>query len=138
VNDARARELLGGARVARLATVARDGRPRLVPITFVLAGDVIYHAVDDKPKATRRLARLADLARDPRASVLADHYEEDWSALWWVRADGRARVFEDVRAGEAARALDLLADRYAQYRARRPAGPVIALDVERITGWAAR
>lgn len=138
MNDARARELLGGARVARLATVARDGRPRLVPITFVLAGDVIYHAVDDKPKATRRLARLADLARDPRASVLADHYEEDWSALWWVRADGRARVFEDVRAGEAARALDLLADRYAQYRARRPAGPVIALDVERITGWAAR
>jgi PPOX class probable F420-dependent enzyme len=138
VNEARARELLGGARVARLATVARDGRPRLVPICFVLAGDVVYHAVDDKPKAGRRLARLSDLAAEPRASVLADHYEEDWSALWWVRADGRARVLEDVRDDEAARALDLLAERYAQYRARRPPGPVIALDVERITGWAAR
>jgi PPOX class probable F420-dependent enzyme len=138
MNQARARELLGGARVARLATVARDGRPRLVPITFVLAGDVIYHAVDEKPKATRRLARLADLAAEPRAAVLADHYDEDWSALWWVRADGRARVLEDVRGDEAARALDLLAERYVQYRERRPAGPVIALDVERITGWEGR
>jgi PPOX class probable F420-dependent enzyme len=138
VTGARARELLGGARVARLATVARDGRPRLVPITFVLAGDVIYHAVDDKPKATRRLARLDDLAAEPRASVLADHYEEDWSALWWVRADGRARVLDDMRDDEATRALDLLAERYAQYRERRPAGPVIALDVERITGWEGR
>jgi PPOX class probable F420-dependent enzyme len=138
VTGARARELLGGARVARLATVARDGRPRLVPITFVLAGDVIYHAVDEKPKATRRLARLDDLAAEPRASVLADHYEEDWSALWWVRADGRARVLDDMRDDEATRALDLLAERYAQYRERRPAGPVIALDVERITGWEGR
>ncbi len=137
MNEARARELLGGARVARLATVARDGRPRLVPIAFVLAGDVIYHAVDDKPKRTRRLARLADLAADPRAAVLADHYEDDWSALWWVRADGRARVLSDTGTPEAADALDLLAHRYAQYRARRPAGPVVALDVERITGWAA-
>jgi PPOX class probable F420-dependent enzyme len=138
VTEARARELLGGARVARLATVARDGRPRLVPICFVLAGDVIYHAVDHKPKATRRLARLADLAAEPRAAVLADHYDEDWSALWWVRADGRARVLPDVSGDEAARALDLLAERYAQYRARRPAGPVVALDVERISGWTAR
>jgi PPOX class probable F420-dependent enzyme len=137
VTEARARELLAGARVARLATVASDGRPRLVPICFVLAGPVIYHAVDHKPKATRRLARLADLAAEPRAAVLADHYEEDWSALWWVRADGRARVLEDVREGEAARALDLLAERYAQYRAHRPAGPVVALDVERFSGWAA-
>jgi PPOX class probable F420-dependent enzyme len=137
MNEARARELLGGARVARLATVARDGRPRLVPICFVLAGDVIYHAVDDKPKTTRRLARLADLAADPRAAVLADHYDDDWSALWWVRADGRARVLSDTGTEEAAAALDLLARRYAQYRARRPAGPVVALDVERITGWAA-
>jgi PPOX class probable F420-dependent enzyme len=138
VNDSRARELLGEARVARLATVAPDGRPRIVPIAFVLAGDVIYHAVDDKPKATRRLARLRDLVAEPRAAVLADHYDEDWTALWWVRADGRARVLEDVAAREAALALDLLAERYEQYRARRPAGPVVALDIERITGWSAR
>ena len=136
MNEARARELLGGARVARFATIAPDGRPRLVPICFALAGDVLYHAVDHKPKATRRLARLADLAADPRATVLADHYEENWSALWWVRADGRARVLEDVGDPESARALELLAERYAQYRVRRPDGPVVALDIERLTGWA--
>jgi PPOX class probable F420-dependent enzyme len=138
VEEARARALLSGERVARFGTVAPGGQPHLVPICFVLAGAVIYHAVDHKPKATRRLARLANLAADPRATVLADHYEEDWSALWWVRADGRARVLEDVTAPEATRALDLLAERYAQYREHRPAGPVIALDVERLTGWTAR
>jgi PPOX class probable F420-dependent enzyme len=138
VEEARARALLSDERVARFGTVAPGGQPHLVPICFVLAGAVIYHAVDHKPKATRRLARLANLAADPRATVLADHYEEDWSALWWVRVDGRARVLEDVTAPEAARALDLLAERYAQYREHRPAGPVIALDVERLTGWTAR
>jgi PPOX class probable F420-dependent enzyme len=139
VNERRARELLGGARVARFGTVAPDGRPRVVPICFALAGDVVYHAVDHKPKATRELARLADIAADPRATVLADHYDDDdWSALWWVRADGRARVLEDTGAPEATRALDLLAERYPQYREHRPAGPVIALDVERVHGWAAR
>jgi PPOX class probable F420-dependent enzyme len=138
VEEARARALLSGERVARFGTVAPGGQPHLVPVCFVLAGAVIYHAVDHKPKATRRLARLANLAADPRATVLADHYKEDWSALWWVRADGRARVLEDVTTREAARALDLLAERYAQYREHRPAGPVIALDVERLTGWTAR
>ena len=109
-----------------------------MPICFALADDVVYHAVDHKPKASRDLARLADIAAEPRATLLADHYEDDdWSALWWVRADGRARILEDAGAAEAARALDLLAERYPQYRERRPAGPVIALDVERITGWAA-
>lgn len=135
---ARARELLAGARVARLVTLAADGRPVPVPVCFAVAGDVVYHAVDHKPKATRRLARLTRLAADPRAALLADHYDDaDWSALWWVRADGRARVLEDVAAPEAARALDLLAARYPPYRRHRPAGPVVALDVERLTGWAA-
>jgi PPOX class probable F420-dependent enzyme len=138
VEEARARELLGGARVARFAAIAPGGGPLLVPICFALAGDVLYHAVDHKPKATRRLARLAAIAADPRAAVLADHYEDaDWAALWWVRADGRARVLHDAAAPEAARALDLLAARYPQYRQRRPAGPVVALDVERVRGWAA-
>jgi len=138
LEDARARELLAGARVARFATLAADGRPHLVPVCFAVAGDVVYHAVDHKPKATRRLARLAHLEADPRAALLADHYDDaDWSALWWVRADGRARVLGDAGAPEAAHALDLLAGRYAQYRERRPAGPVVALDVERLTSWSA-
>jgi PPOX class probable F420-dependent enzyme len=138
LDDARARRLLAAARVARFATLAIDGRPHLVPVCFAVAGDVVYHAVDHKPKATRRLARLAHLDADPRAALLADHYDDaDWSALWWVRADGRARVLDDAGAPEAARALDLLAGRYTQYRERRPAGPVVALDVERLTSWSA-
>jgi PPOX class probable F420-dependent enzyme len=128
-------ELLGSARVARLATVASDGRPSLVPVCFVAIGGVLYHAVDHKPKATRRLARLEHIAAEPRAALLADHYAEDWSALWWVRADGRARVLDD--GPQMAHALDLLVERYAQYRERRPEGPVVALDVERISGWSA-
>lgn len=133
----RARELLGAARVARFATVTADGRPHLVPVCFALAGDVAYHAVDHKPKATRRLARIENIEAEPRAALLADRYDEDWAALWWVRTDGRARVLDDMSAPEAVCALDLLAGRYAQYREQRPAGPVIALDVERLTGWEA-
>ena len=120
---------LAAARVARLATSA----PRIVPITFAVAGETILHAVDHKPKATRALARLDDLRRDPRASLLVDHYDEDWSALWWVRADGTARILED----DLDDALDLLAAKYPQYARRRPEGPVIALDVRRVVSWAA-
>ena len=139
MDDARARELLGGARVARLAAAGAGGPPLLVPVCFALEGDVVYHAVDHKPKRTRRLARLARLEADPRATLLADHYEDaDWSALWWVRAEGSARILEDLGAPEAGRALGLLAARYPQYRAQRPAGPVVALDVERLVGWEAR
>jgi PPOX class probable F420-dependent enzyme len=137
VTDGRAWELLGAARVARLATVAPDGRPSLVPICFAAAGGVLFHAVDHKPKATRRLARLEHLAAEPRASVLADVYDDtDWSQLWWVRADGHARVLEDG-GPQAAHALDLLVEKYPQYRARRPEGPVVALTVERVRGWSA-
>jgi PPOX class probable F420-dependent enzyme len=125
--------LLGTARVGRFATVAPDGRPMLVPVCFAVGGETIYHAVDHKPKTTRALARLRNLRAEPRAALLADHYEEDWSALWWVRADGTARVLED-----APEAIDLLVERYPQYRERRPEGPVVALDVERISGWEAR
>jgi PPOX class probable F420-dependent enzyme len=138
VTPERAWELLGGARVARFATLsAADGRPALVPVTFAAAGRVVYHAVDHKPKSTRALARLANLAADPRASLLADHYDDaDWDALWWVRADGTARIL-DVDTPDAAHALDALAEKYPQYRERRPDGPVVALDVDRITGWSA-
>jgi PPOX class probable F420-dependent enzyme len=139
VDGARARELLAGARVARLGAGGADGPPLVVPVCFVLEGDVVYHAVDHKPKATRALARLARLEADPRATLLADHYDDgDWTALWWVRAEGRARILADVTGDEAARALGLLAAKYPQYRAQRPAGPVVALDLERVTGWAAR
>jgi PPOX class probable F420-dependent enzyme len=120
---------LSAARVARFATTA----PRIVPVTFAVEGETIVHAVDHKPKSTRALARIEDVRRDPRASLLVDHYDEDWSRLWWVRASGRARVLEDGFE----ELLDRLAEKYPQYAERRPEGPVIALDVERIAAWSA-
>jgi PPOX class probable F420-dependent enzyme len=135
-DDARAR--FAAARVARLATADVSGVPHLVPIVFAFAGSTLYSAVDGKPKRSPALRRLANVAVNPRVAVLVDHYDEDWTALWWVRLDGRGRVL-DPADGETSRGLDALAERYAQYRGQtRPAGPVLAVDVERWTGWAAQ
>jgi PPOX class probable F420-dependent enzyme len=134
MTSAQARERFAGARSARLATIGADGAPHLVPIVFALHGDVVYHAVDQKPKRTRELRRLENVAAEPRVALLADEYDdEDWTRLWWVRADGLARVIED--GDESRAAVSLLRDRYAQYRDDPPAGPVVAIDVERWTGW---
>lgn len=133
------RGLVEGARVARLATVAPDGRPHVVPIVFALAtegeGATVYSAVDQKPKTTRELARLRNIETHPQVALLVDHYADDWSDLWWVRLRGSARV---VREGdERDRALDLLAAKYPQYEAARPDGPVIVLEVDEWQGWSA-
>jgi PPOX class probable F420-dependent enzyme len=133
VTPAQARERFALAPVARLASVGAEGRPHIVPIVFALDGETIYSVVDQKPKQDVELRRLANLRARPAAAVLADHYEADWSALWWVRADGTARVLEPADA-EAVRAVGLLAARYPQQRA---AGAVLAVDVERWSGWSA-
>jgi PPOX class probable F420-dependent enzyme len=117
------------ARVARLATVDPQGRPHVVPICFVLEGDTLYTAVDEKPKRTRELQRLRNIEANPQVEVVIDHWDEDWSRLWWVRLRGTARIVEDRRA------VELLAAKYPQYRERPPAGPVIAVDVERRSEW---
>jgi PPOX class probable F420-dependent enzyme len=130
------RRLVEAARVGRLATVtAADQRPHAVPICYVLRGEVVYSAVDQKPKRHRRLRRLANLRRAGSACLLVDEYQDDWSALWWVRLDGHGRIVDDP--AEAARARAALADKYPQYQAQPPAGPVIAIDIARWSGWAA-
>jgi PPOX class probable F420-dependent enzyme len=131
-----ARERFAAARAARLATVDEHGRPHLVPIVFALDGDCVYHAVDHKPKRTTALRRLDNIAANPRVALLADHYDEDWSRLWWVRADGIALVIEPG-SDELRPAVVLLRDRYVQYRDAPAAGPVVKIDVERWTGWSA-
>jgi PPOX class probable F420-dependent enzyme len=134
VTGEEARRRFASASVARLATVGADGRPHVVPIVFAVEGDTIYSAVDQKPKRTTKLRRLANVEANPRVSLLVDHYEDDWQKLWWVRADGRAEILE---ASEANKAIDRLAERYEQYVAERPAGPVLAIEVERWSGWSA-
>ncbi len=125
----------GAARVARLATVGADGRPHTVPICFALDNRTLYFAVDAKPKRTTDLKRLRNIAANPSVSILVDHYEDDWARLWWVRLDGTARVV--TGDAEVEKAQHLLSQRYAQYRAARPAGPVVAVAIEGVTGWAA-
>jgi PPOX class probable F420-dependent enzyme len=135
VTASEARRRFAEPRVARLATVGADSQPHIVPIVFALAGETIYSVVDAKPKRTTELRRLHNIAANPRVSVLADHYDDtDWDALWWVRADGTARVL-GLDESEAASAVQLLARRYPQ---QRPLGPVLAVDIERWSGWTAR
>jgi PPOX class probable F420-dependent enzyme len=165
VNSEEARRRFAAARVARLATAGADGAPHLVPIVFAVARagdrDLIYSVVDAKRKRTVALRRLVNVAANPAVSVLVDHYEEDWGALWWARADGVGRVLgerdtkadadadadagagadADAGAGagsdaeESERAIALLARRYPQQRA---VGAVLAIEVRRWSGWSAR
>ncbi|WP_454854238.1 TIGR03668 family PPOX class F420-dependent oxidoreductase [Promicromonospora soli] len=148
------RSRFAAARHAYLATADAEGAPHLVPVAFALisaagrttnggapdtgagtpAGDEIVVAVDHKPKSTRDLKRVRNIAENPRVAFLVDRYDEDWAHLWWVRADGVASV--EHEGGPRAAALDALAARYPQYRERRPDGPLIRVRVTRWSGWA--
>jgi PPOX class probable F420-dependent enzyme len=129
-----ARERLASVPVLHLATTDEEGRPHIVVTTFAVDGDRLYTAVDAKPKRTRDLKRLRNIGANPSVAVLADHYEDEWTRLWWVRADATAEILEDAAA--MARPIALLRERYPQYRDSPPEGPVIAITVERWTGWA--
>lgn len=128
------RRRVGEARSGVLSTVTANGRPHAVPCCFVLTDDVVYSAVDAKPKSTLALRRLDNLAANPAACLLVDCYDDDWSKLWWIRVDGTARVLVD--GDERDHALDLLAAKYPQHQATRPPGPVIAMDITAWRSWA--
>lgn len=128
---------LAEARVGRLGTVHPDGRPHIVVCCFAVVGDVVYSAVDHKPKSTMALQRLRNLTANPAASLLVDHYDEDWSMLWWIRVDGTGRVIPGGLEpdDEHERAVAALCAKYEQYRRQPPAGPVIAVDIARWSAW---
>jgi PPOX class probable F420-dependent enzyme len=121
--------------VAMLATVGADGAPHLVPVVFAVHNDVVYTAVDAKRKSTQRLRRLANIENNPQVSMLVDHYDDDWTQLWWVRADGVAAVHysgEEMAAGYA-----LLRKKYVQYQRIALDGPVVTVTVQRWASWQA-
>ena len=130
--------------VARLATLRADGTAALVPVVFVRSAGRLWLPVDGKPKrapGARELARVENIRRDPRVSLLLDQYDADWSALWWLRADGDAQVASEGAPGFAA-AAEALRRKYPQYRRtalfRPGAAPaLIALEPKRIASWAA-
>lgn len=127
--------LMAAAPVAVLGTVGRDGRPHLVPVTFAFESGTLVTAVDWKPKSGKALQRLANIERDPRATLLTHHYSDDWSELWWVRVDGRAAIHHEGPTWD--RAIAALVDKYGQYRERPPDGSVIAITPEKTVAWAA-
>jgi PPOX class probable F420-dependent enzyme len=131
-----ARRRFAEARVARLATVSGDGQPHLVPVVFAVQEDTVLLAVDAKPKRHRDLKRLRNIADHPRVALLVDRYEDDWDALWWVRADGTATVTDTETV--LARVRDALGARYPQHREQPPEGPAITVAVTRWSGWSAR
>jgi PPOX class probable F420-dependent enzyme len=142
VDTAEARRRFAGARVARLATAGADAVPHLVPVTFALVGglegdlkgDTVVFAVDHKPKSTTALRRLAHIAENPAVAFLADHYDDDWTRLWWVRADGVAEIVTGVPRED----LAALAAKYPQYAEAPPEGPVVRTSVHTWRGWSWR
>jgi len=129
-----ARRRLAAARIGHLATVRADGRPHLVPLVFVVEGDVIYAIADPKPKRGLDLVRHRNIEVNPAVSLLVDAYHEPWEGIWWVRADGLARV---VEAGdERETAIRLLRAKYADYETwATPFGAATVINVERWTSW---
>jgi PPOX class probable F420-dependent enzyme len=131
------RQRVRAAPVARLATVTPDGRPHLVPVCFALLatgdGDVIVSGTDEKPKRSLSLQRLRNLRANPAAALIVDHYEDDWTRVWWVRVDGRGRVLDDGPERDAA--IDALREKYVQYEQVGLPGAVLVIDVERWRGW---
>jgi PPOX class probable F420-dependent enzyme len=125
-----------GAPVAMLATADPGGVPHLVPVVFALPdnrSDILYTAVDAKPKTTRRLRRLANIERNPVVSLMVDHYDDDWSALWWVRADGVATIHHS--GVEMATGYALLRSKYPQYQRVELDGPVVTVEIRRWASW---
>jgi PPOX class probable F420-dependent enzyme len=137
-----AHDLLAGAPVARLAYAGVDGRPRVLPVTFAVAGESVWSAIDDKPKRTREPARIAALRRRPDAALLVDVYHDDWSRLAWVQVTGRVELVTIPAPGEedadhAEPAVAALAAKYPQYAERTPPGPLLRLVVARAVHWRA-
>jgi PPOX class probable F420-dependent enzyme len=135
MTEEEARRRVAAARVGRLASVDERGRPHVVPICFAVDGDRIVSAVDHKRKQTLELRRLENVRRHPEVQLVVDHYDDDWSLLWWVRVSGDGRVVDETAVRDEA--LDLLARKYPQYREHRPAGAGLAIDITRIGSWQA-
>lgn len=129
-------DFLREGRVGRLATADRAGRPLVVPVCYAFDGERLYSAVDAKPKRTRRLRRLANIAENPRVCLVVDHYDEDWSRLRYVIVEGAGEILD--RGDEFSRAVDLLTGKYPQYRAMgldRESGAVVKVTPQRLIAW---
>ena len=129
--------LLSAAPVGHLATADAAGRPHVIPVCFASDGRRIYSALDAKPKRGQPadLRRVRNIRANPRVSLVIDHYEPDWSKLWYLLVSGAADL---IAAGddEHTAAIALLRAKYPQYRAMAlDDNPVIRITPQRAVGW---
>ena len=129
-----ARAFLEQQQVGRLATADADGAPHVVPVCFALVDDAVYIVIDRKPKSTTRLKRIRNIQENPRAALVVDFYDQDWSRLAWVMLRGSATVLAGDE--EAGRAIAALRAKYPQYREMNLDGrPVIRLAAQHVASW---
>lgn len=133
VDRAESLDRLATGRVGRLATIRPDGSPHVVPVTYAISPDSVYTMIDHKPKKTDRLQRLTNIEKNPAVSLVADHWSEIWTELWWVRVDGHATIHQGDEAWDDARKH--LVAKYEQYRERPPQGVAIRISIERVSSW---
>ena len=129
--------LLSAAPVGRLATADAAGRPHVIPVCFACDGRRIYSALDAKPKRGRLadLRRVRNIRANPQASLVIDHYEADWSRLWYLLVSGPAELID--AGDEHSTALALLRAKYPQYWAMAlDDNPIIRITPQRAVGWA--
>ena len=139
---AEARQYLEAHRVGHLATAGADGAPHVIPVCYALDDAALYFVADEKPKRrpARELVRLRNLRTNPRAAIVVDDWDEDWTRLAWILVRGRASVVADTSAHAAA--LRLLRVRYPQYRNMAlddpVRNPIVRIEPDRIVAWRAR
>ncbi len=127
---------LANARVGHLATASETGTPHVIPVCFAVDGDLIYSVLDQKPKRTGliKLRRVKNVLANPLATLVVDHYEEDWSRLWYIMVSGRAELL--LEGAERASAIPVLRAKYPQYRNMNIGeNPVIKISPERVIAW---
>ncbi|MBM3224044.1 MAG: TIGR03668 family PPOX class F420-dependent oxidoreductase [Candidatus Tectomicrobia bacterium] len=130
--------LIQAHRIGHLATADATGAPHLVPICFVYTGQVLYSAIDHKPKRRTgyRMKRIRNIVENPRVAFLVHHYAEEWQQLYYVLMRGPASILETGQ--ERQRALGLLEAKYPQYQERQLAqsdGLVIKMVPESVQRW---
>ena len=126
-------KFLEHGRVARFATVGADGQPHVVPICYAVADGTAYFTIDEKPKQpdVKALIRIRYLQQNPRAALVGDRYDSDWTQLGWVMLQGEGTVI--LSGDEHANAQRLLKTRYPQLAGMKiDELPVIAIRIERV------
>jgi PPOX class probable F420-dependent enzyme len=130
-------QYLAAAPLARLATVAPDGQPHVVPICFAVQDGAVVTPIDEKPQsvATSRLRRVRNIEANPQVALVVDHYADDWDALGWVQLRGTATL-RDPADDTHAVGVAALREKYSQYETHAlDDRPLVRITPETVRSW---